>query len=90
MDDFQKVINDAVASHDYVTLVLAILVVAVPAGLKLAGKDVPVLDPIIAGLKAVISSKAKVVQIPPPAPGEKTGVEAVVKVEDAPTDEKKP
>ena len=76
----EELINQAVASKDWVTLALGVVLLAVPLVLKALGKDVPWLDPIIAGAKKLLASKAKPEVIPPPAEGEKTGLAAVVDI----------
>lgn len=79
----EDLINQAVASHDYVLLVLAVLLLAVPAGLKLAGKNVPGLDAAIDLGKKLLLTRAKIVPVVPPSEGEKTGIAAVVDIQDA-------
>ena len=76
----EELINAAVANKDWVTLVLGIVLLAVPLVLKALGKEVPWLDPIIAGAKKLLAAKVKPVNIPPPAEGEKTGIAAVVDI----------
>lgn len=79
----EDLISQAVASHDYVVLVLAVLLLAVPAGLKLAGKSVPGLDSAIELGKKLLLTRAKIVPVVPPAEGEKQGIAAVVDVQEA-------
>lgn len=78
----EELINQAVASKDYVLLVLAVLLLAVPTGLKLAGKDVPGLTSAIELGKKLLLTRAKIVPVVPPAEGEKTGIAAVVDIND--------
>ena len=76
----EDLINQAVANHDYVLLVLSVLLVGVPAGLKLAGKDVPVVDQIVKVLTGLLKGRAKPIVAPPPAEGEKVGLAAVIDI----------
>ncbi len=75
-----ELINQAVASKDYVMLAVAVLLLAVPAGLKLAGKNVRGLDAGIELVKKILLTRAKIVPVVPPAEGEKTGIAAVVEI----------
>lgn len=79
----EDLINQAVAAHDYVLLVAAVLLLAIPAGLKLAGKSVPGLDGAIELAKKFLLTRAKVAPVVPPAEGEKTGIAAVVDIQEA-------
>lgn len=90
MDELIQQLSDAVARGDWPTVVALTVIVLgslVGAGLKMAGKPVPILDQVVAGAKAV----AKLLPRKPaaqPAPDEKQGIEAVVEVKQA--EEKKP
>lgn len=82
MDEMIQQLSEAVARGDWpqvVGLTVIVLGTLVGAGLKIAGKPVPVLDQVVsltkAGLK-ILPKKAPAA----PAEGEKQGVEAVVEV----------
>lgn len=80
--DVLTLLNDAVARGDWLTVgvaALAVLAGAAGAGLKLAGRPVPILDTIANGARKALAvlPKKKPVE---PAPDEKQGVEAVVEV----------
>lgn len=84
MDDFLNMLSDAVVSHNW-PLVAGIAVVlilgVVRTILKAVGKPFPVLDSVLElakGALKFIPRKAP----PAPAPGEPTGVAAVVPVEE--------
>ena len=90
--DLMTMLNDAVARGDWLTVgvvTLAVLAGVTGAGLKMAGRPVPILDTV-----ASLAGKAlKVLPKKPaaaPGPDEKQGVEAVVEVRkvDAPEEPK--
>jgi hypothetical protein len=76
----EELINQAVANKDWLAVGLASVLLIVPVVLKALGKDVPWLDPVLAGLKKLLTAKVKAEVVPPPAEGEKTGIAAVVPI----------
>lgn len=77
MDDL---ITQAAQSGDYLLLGVAVLLVLVPAGLKLAGKSVPGLDAAIEVAKKMLLSRSKIV---PVKPEDEKGIAAVVDIQEA-------
>lgn len=76
----EDLINQAVAQGNYLLLAAAVLLLLVPAGLKLAGKDVPGLDAAIELAKKLLLSKTKIV---PVKPEDQPGIASVVDIQDA-------
>ena len=93
MEDLTQQLNDAVARGDWLQVTaLAVVVIGgvVTAGLKVAGKPVPILDKVIDGARGALKLLPKKPAVEP-KPGEKQGVEAVVEVKpEAPPEEPKP
>lgn len=81
MDETLTLLNNAAQSQDWLALGLLALVVVVPVVLKAMGKKIPFVDTAVSAIVAFVKSK-KPKEPPPPAKDEKTGLEAVVKVED--------
>lgn len=81
MDETLNMLNAAAQSQDWLALGLLSLVVVVPVVLKAMGKKVPFVDTAVSAVLAFVKSK-KPKEPPPPAKDEKTGLEAVVKVEE--------
>lgn len=78
----EDLLNQAVANQDYVTLVLGILLLGVPLVLKGFGLKVPMVDQIVEAGKKLLALKAKAAVVPPPAEGERTGIAAIVDIQD--------
>lgn len=81
MDETLTLLNNAAQAQDWLALVLLALVVVVPVVLKAMGKKVPFVDTAVSAIVAFVKSK-KPKEPPAPAKDEKTGLEAVVKVEE--------
>lgn len=81
MDGVMEMLNAAAQSQDWLALGLLAVAVVVPVVLKAMGKKVPFVDTAVSAIVAFVKSK-KPKEPPPPAKDEKTGLEAVVKVED--------
>lgn len=82
MDDLLSSLTDAASRGDWLQVaVMAVVAVAVlvAAGLKVAGKQVPVLDKLIDLAKGLLKLLPK--KQVEAKPGDPQGVEAVVKVE---------
>ena len=79
----EDLLNQAVANQDYFTLVLGVVLLGVPLVMKGFGLKVPLVDQIVEAAKKLLALKSKAAVVPPPAEGEKTGIAAVVDIEDA-------
>lgn len=79
----EDLLNQAVANKDYFTLVLGVLLLGVPLVLKGFGVKVPMVDALVDAGKKMLALKAKTEVVPPPKEGEKTGLAAVVDIQDA-------
>jgi len=79
MEALIPTLQDALAQGDIIVIVAAALAVAIVAGLKLAGKSIPLLDSLLpAAVRALAALRKKPDAAPPPPP------EApVVRIEDA-------
>lgn len=87
--DLLATLSEAVARGDWLVVsvaALAVLAGLVGAGLKLAGRPVPLLDTIAAGARKALGMLPKK-PAAQPAPDEKQGVEAVVEVKKSPPEE---
>lgn len=79
--DLTQLLNEAAQGKDWVVLVGALLAILIPAVLKILGKQVPIVDQILDfAIKFLIAFRKK--PEVPAKPDEKTGLAAVVPIED--------
>jgi hypothetical protein len=80
----EELINEAAQSKNWPMLIAALLVVVIPAAMKIAGKQVPILDSALTFAKKYLPLLRKP-EVPPAPEGEKEGLAKVIPIE-----EKKP
>lgn len=79
-DDAMQALSDALASGEPVLAVVAVVALALVTVLKLFGKSIPLVDPI---LKVVLGIARSIkLKKPEPLPEEKQGLKSVVPIED--------
>lgn len=76
----EDLINEAAQSKNWPMLIAALIVILVPAVLKLLGKKVPLVDAAVDLAKKALPMLRKK-EAPPPAEGEKEGLAAIIPIE---------
>lgn len=76
----EDLINEAAQQKNWPLLVGALVIVLVPAVLKLLGKQIPIIDSAVDLAKKALPMLRKK-DVPPPAAGEKEGLAAIIPIE---------